>query len=82
MRLLAAFAAEEGGLMGKLKHEHGITSTSWRAAVARLGQDKSNSTKMQRAADEKNNLREYLTPEETCRNTGRPCANHARLYPQ
>src|SRR6185369_13206993 len=35
--LLAAFATEEGGLMGELKRKHGIASASWRAAVARLG---------------------------------------------
>jgi hypothetical protein len=34
--LLAAFAAEEGGPMGELKRAHGITSASWRAALARL----------------------------------------------
>src|SRR5690242_13283583 len=34
--LLAAFAAEERGLMGDLKRAHGITSATWRAAIAAL----------------------------------------------
>jgi excisionase family DNA binding protein len=35
--LLAAFAREESGLMGELKRRHGITSATWRAAVAHVG---------------------------------------------
>src|SRR5882672_1431948 len=34
--LLAAFAAETTGLMGELKRNYGITSATWRAAVAKL----------------------------------------------
>jgi excisionase family DNA binding protein len=34
--LLAAFAAESEGLMGELKRSHGITSATWRAAIAQL----------------------------------------------
>jgi excisionase family DNA binding protein len=56
--LLAAFAAEESGLMGGLKGTHGITSASWRAAIAGLG-SKSNDV-----ARENKITQEYLTPEE------------------
>jgi excisionase family DNA binding protein len=60
--LLAAFATEEGGLMGELKREHGITSASWRAAVASLASVRTNGTlKPEREAK---SAREYLTPEE------------------
>src|SRR5579862_190238 len=34
--ILAALAAEEGGLMGELKRTQGITSALWRTAVAAL----------------------------------------------
>ena len=56
--LLAAFAAEEAGLMGGLKRAYGITSASWRAAIAGLG-SKSNDV-----ARENKRTQEYLTPEE------------------
>ncbi len=67
--LLAAFAAEEGGLMGELKHAHGITSASWRAAVARIGAGESNGAKLP-TASEKKGAREYLTPEEAAEALG------------
>jgi excisionase family DNA binding protein len=62
--LLAAFATEEGGLMGELKRAHGITSALWRAAVARLGAVETNGAAPDRAGSEKKRAREYLTPEE------------------
>ena len=62
--LLAAFASEEGGVMGQLKRAHGITSASWRAAVAGLDLGRANSSKADGAAAEKKKMREYLTPEE------------------
>jgi excisionase family DNA binding protein len=73
--LLAAFAAEEDGLMGELKHAHGITSASWRAAVARIGAGESNGAKLptgseKSAASEKKSPREYLTPEEAAEALG------------
>jgi excisionase family DNA binding protein len=72
--LLAAFAAEEGGLMGELKHAHGITSASWRAAVARIGAEETDGTtagaKAGRAASDRKNAREYLTPEEAAETLG------------
>jgi excisionase family DNA binding protein len=74
--LLAAFATEEGGLMGELKRAHGITSASWRAAVARLGQGETNGTnsgaesKRDRAGSEARSAREYLTPEEAAEALG------------
>jgi len=65
--LLAAFAAEEGGLMGQLKREHGISSASWRAAVARMG---AGDNKPARVESEKKSAREYLTPEEAAEALG------------
>jgi excisionase family DNA binding protein len=62
--LLAAFASEEDGLMGELKRAHGITSASWRAAIARLGEDENTGDKPDRARSEKQSPREYLTPED------------------
>jgi excisionase family DNA binding protein len=65
--LLVAFAVENEGLMGDLKRSCGITSSTWRAAVARSwigrfsedaplsGEDKSEGN---------NNRSEYLTPED------------------
>jgi len=65
--LLAAFAGEEGGLMGELKRAHGITSAAWRAAIARLepgdgGAGNGNVGKQEAGA--RKGAREYLTPEE------------------
>ena len=72
--LLAAFAAEEGGLMGELKRMHGITSAGWRAAVARIGVDDTNGTMAgagpEGAGSEKKIAREYLTPEEAAEALG------------
>ncbi len=62
--LLAAFARESSGLMGDLKRTHGITSASWRAAIARLQRESpqaAGETKEHRAAG----VRDYLSPEET-----------------
>lgn len=61
--LLAAFATEEGGLMGELKRSHGIVSASWRAAVARLSVDKTDGA-------ESGAKPEYLTPEEAAGTLG------------
>ena len=66
--LLAAFAAEEDGLMGELKKVHGITSASWRAAIARIGVDEADETKPERVGSEEK--REYLTPEEAAEALG------------
>ncbi len=62
--LLAAFANEETGLMGELKRVHGITSASWRAAVAELDSERTNGSKPEGVTVEKTKSREYLTPEE------------------
>jgi excisionase family DNA binding protein len=67
--LLAAFANEEGGLMGELKRSHGIASASWRAAVAQLsfgpiGSSQINDGKAKLAEAETKTTRDYLTPEE------------------
>ena len=59
--VLAAFAGEESGLIGDLKRAHGITSATWRAAVAQLekaAQSPQNGESGTRA------VRGYLTPEE------------------
>ena len=66
--LLAAFGAEERGLMADLKRKYGITSALWRAAVARLGRDDTTCTKLDHS--EKKNEREYLTPEEAAETLG------------
>jgi excisionase family DNA binding protein len=62
--LLAAFASEEAGLMGKLKGEHGITNASWRAAVARIGRKEYAPATPPTTSDSRSSMREYLTPEE------------------
>jgi len=68
--LLAAFATEEGGLMGGLKSAHGITSASWLAAAARLGTGEINTAKPDRVESEKKSAREYLTTEEAAETLG------------
>src|SRR5207247_1155023 len=68
--LLAAFATEETGLMAELKRAHGITSASWRAAIAQLDGN-GNTTAPPAAADQvKATAREYLTPEEAADTLG------------
>ena len=67
--LLAAFAAEETGLMGELKRAHGITSASWRAAVARIGREETGA-QPERTAAERRKAPEYLTPEEAAETLG------------
>jgi excisionase family DNA binding protein len=62
--MLAALAAEDGGLMGELKKAYGITSASWRAAIARLGSDQTNGAKTSRGASE------YLTTEQAAEALG------------
>lgn len=59
--LLAAFAAENHGLMGQLKRLHPIASATWRGAIAALnaGREVAKSN-----AAQPENIREYLTPEE------------------
>ena len=54
--LLAAFAAETDGLMGRWKRDRGITSAAWRAAISQLSPAPPSATR----GDD----REYLTPEE------------------
>lgn len=59
--LLAAFAAEESGLAGELKRTRGISSASWRAAVAQLARP---APGKQTREPGLRPAREYLTPEE------------------
>jgi len=66
LHLLAAFAAEDGGLMGELKRSHGITNSNWRVAVARswsarLAKDASSS---EEDSSETGGFADYLTPEQ------------------
>jgi excisionase family DNA binding protein len=69
--LLAAFAAQEGGLMGELKRAHGITSASWRAAVARMGANENRSPRVEsEKVESEKKTREYLTPEEAAEALG------------
>jgi len=65
--LLAAFAGEEAGLMGQLKRTFGMTSATWRAAVAQLAPAEPNG-----AAEpvEAKPAREFLTPEEAAEAVG------------
>jgi excisionase family DNA binding protein len=68
--LLAAFASEETGLMGELKRAYGITSGSWRAAVADLGGEEAGREKAERALSAHVGAREYLTTEEAADTLG------------
>jgi excisionase family DNA binding protein len=62
--LLAAFAGEDCRLMQELKRAHGITSASWRAAVARLNSEEALVSPAAPKEPGKRPAREYLTPEE------------------
>jgi excisionase family DNA binding protein len=68
--LLAAFSGEEQGLMGELKRANGITSASWRTAVARMAAADSESVTPERASSESRSIRDYLTPEEAAEALG------------
>jgi len=67
--LLAAFAGEERGLMGRLKRRHGITNASWRTAISRIDEDATESRKRSTNGSESGE-REYLTPEEAAEALG------------
>jgi excisionase family DNA binding protein len=62
--LLAAFAAEDNGLMGELKRAHKITSASWRAAIAALPANDIDGSELDYAKSATRSARDYLTPEE------------------
>jgi len=68
--VLAAFAVEEQGLMAALKRSYGITSASWRAAVARLGVDAAPAARIESSRAPKRKSREYLSPEEAAEELG------------
>jgi excisionase family DNA binding protein len=72
--VLAALAAEEGGLMGELKNTYGITSASWRAAVAQMGVDETNGRQapagLALSASKNKSAPEYLTPEKAAEALG------------
>lgn len=69
--LLAAFAGEGSGLMGRLKSRYGLTSASWRAAVAvYAGQSPNQAPESGRAMDAANASRDFLTPEEAAEALG------------
>jgi len=65
--LLAAFATEEGGLMGKLRETFAIESSAWRAAAAELPRAAPVSEASGVVAPV---ARHYLTPEETAETLG------------
>ena len=64
--LLAAFAVENDGLMADLKRSFGITSSTWRAAVAKTWIARSGKDTRMTGDDgsKESHLSEYLTPEE------------------
>jgi excisionase family DNA binding protein len=68
--LLAAFSGEEAGLMGELKRKNGITSASWRTAVAQMATAYSGHQPGERGTTEIKNIRDYLTPEEAAEALG------------
>jgi excisionase family DNA binding protein len=68
--LLAAFAAEERGLMADLMGAYGITSTLWRAAVARLAGDETTLGAKEDRTESRKKATGYLTPEEAAKELG------------
>lgn len=68
--LLAAFASAEVGLMGDLKRVYGITSASWRAAVARRETGEASGAAPDDDPTRNKKQREYLTPEEAAEELG------------
>jgi excisionase family DNA binding protein len=68
--LLASFAAEDSGLMGELKRTHGITSATWRAAVAGIEAGRAGGVTQEQDRAEDKTAREYLTPEEAAEALG------------
>jgi len=68
--LLAAFATEETGLMKRLKMAHGITSASWRAAIAAIDTPGANDSRIDEMESSKKETRQYLTPEEAAEMLG------------
>jgi excisionase family DNA binding protein len=70
--LLAAFAAEETGLMRVMKKTHGMTSGGWRAAIAKLPSRRADGkAKESRDAFSRTEIvRDYLSPEEAAEALG------------
>jgi excisionase family DNA binding protein len=70
--LLAAFAPERSGLMGDLKRKHGITSATWRAAIAKLALGRSGEILQERKEAQAAPVaaRDYLSPEEAAQALG------------
>jgi excisionase family DNA binding protein len=50
--------------MGELKRAHGITSASWRAAIAGFDSARTRSVQLEAAPREEKETKDYLTPEE------------------
>lgn len=64
IHLLAAFAGESGGLMGRLKSLYGLDDTDWRAGLARWPRGGRNGTSVEGAEDAaRANAAEFLSPE-------------------
>ena len=68
--LLAAFSGEETGLIGELKRQNGITSATWRTAVAHMAAGDAASSSLDRASNGSKIIRDYLTPEEAAEALG------------
>lgn len=70
--VLAAFAAEEAGLMGELKQRFGFDSAGWRAAVAQLKEIDTGFAEVGSTAEENVGqlVREYLSPEQAAEELG------------
>lgn len=66
--VLAAFADQDGGLMRDLKKTHGITSSSWRTAIASRKQDAGEEREQQPSS--RRVVRDYLTPEDAAEELG------------
>ncbi len=64
VHLLAAFAPEEGGLMGRLKSTYGFTGAEWRAALARWSPGEAGDGAAPPAGNDAHGGRDLLSPDE------------------
>ncbi|MAE40867.1 MAG: hypothetical protein CML07_08120 [Psychrobacter sp.] len=67
IHLLAAYAEEEGGLMGSLKSTYGIADTEWRTALVRWGANGTHDGATGRVDDpseQPSQQQDFLTPDE------------------
>lgn len=64
VHMLAAFAAEDEGLMGRLKRTWGFDAGEWRAALVRWMDDASGESEGAAAPSTSGGIRELLSPDE------------------